>query len=433
MSSQRKILAASAAAALLLTQTCTAHAESPTALVVEAAPHKAAAHERSRTWQAILARPSLAVALAFDEATESSEAARLWRVVARDGLLLASYSDDLGRGFSSPVRVNAEPESILGDGENRPKLVVQKGVLYVSWTHGLSGPMTGDIRFSRSLDGGRSFTTPLTVNDNREVISHRFDALTVDRHGHVALAWLDKRDLQAAQKAGQPYSGAAVYVAESLDGGKSFSANRKLADHSCECCRIGLAQDADGVPVALWRHIYAAADGSQIRDFAIARFNAAAQRTSEDGWQLNGCPHHGGALAIDTQGRRHLSWFTGAKDKAGLWYRHIDGQTAHAAQLFADGERQPAHASLQVQGDAVFIAWQEYDSDAQVLRIQVMHSRDRGEHWSVPVTQAMTAHAADYAQLIRGRGKVWLVWNTADEGLRLWPLEIVAGPGTGQP
>lgn len=366
------------------------------------------------------ARPTLAVAVAFDEQ------GRLWRVAIADGFLLASHSSDLGHSFSAPVRINSTAETILGDGENRPKLQIRKGVMYVSWTRSLGKPMTGDIRFSRSHDGGQSFSPPLTINDNHDIISHRFDALSADDQGHVALAWLDKRDLHAAQQAGQPYHGATVYLAESSDGGQHFTANRKLADHSCECCRIALTRDRDGTPVALWRQVFTHSspgpDDLQIRDFALARFDSTQPtRATQDDWQLNGCPHHGADLAIDAHGSRHLAWFTGATGKAGLWYRRIDGTKAGTAMSFGNSEHQPGHASLLVDGNHVFLAWQEYDG--QALRIQVMHSSDRGDHWSAPATQARTAHAADYPQLLAGRGKVWLVWNTLDEGLRLWPLE----------
>lgn len=379
----------------------------------------------------MLARPSLAVAVAFDDS------GRLWQVAAKEGRLLLSHSDDLGATMSAPAPINREAEAILGDGENRPKLVIHKlngmQALFFSWTRGLAEPMTGDIRFSRSLDDGKTFSAPITVNDNRDAISHRFEALSVDDEGRVALAWLDKRDLSAAQKAGEKYAGAAVYVAESGDGGKTFAANRKLADHSCECCRIALARDADGAPVALWRQVFEGPDGRQIRDFAIARFDETMRRATEDGWQLDGCPHHGATLAIDAQGSRHLAWFTGASGKAGLWYRRIDGAQSRPAMPFGDAERQPGHAGIFVRNDSVYLVWQEYDGDARTLRIQLMSSHDRGEHWSAPVTQATTLHAADYPQLVEGRGKVWLAWNSADEGLRLWPLEVAEPHETTSP
>lgn len=380
---------------------------------------------RQQAWQSQLNRPSLAVALAFDDAVA---AGRLWQIRVQQGRLLASYSDDLGASFSAPVAINAEPEAILADGENRPKLVIRQGVLYVSWTRALAKPMTGDIRFSVSRDGGRSFSTPLTINDDPAIISHRFDALVADGGGQVALAWLDKRDLQAAQQAGRAYRGAAIYVAESHDGGQSFAANRKLADHSCECCRVALALDVDGVPVALWRHVFLDEAGNQQRDFAMARFDAAppaVMRASQDGWQLDGCPHHGADLAIDERGRRHLVWFTGAPGKAGLWYRHGDGDDLQAARPFGAASRQAARATVRTLGQRVVVAWQEYDG--QRLQLRLMQSSDRGEHWSEPRTQASSSAAADYPQLLLGRGRIWLAWHTAAEGLRLFdiaPVEI---------
>lgn len=421
---KRGLSAALAAAVLSLALTAAGAAgvESP-ATAPAARKSPAASQERMKAWQAILAKPSLAVAVAFDEG------GRLWRVANRDGYLLASHSDDLGRSFSEPRRINPEPEAILGDGENRPKLVVSRGVLHVSWTRGLSGPMTGDIRYSQSRDAGRSFSVPLTINDDRDIISHRFDALVADERGRVALAWLDKRDLQAAQQAARPYRGAAVYVAESHDGGQSFAANRKLADHSCECCRIGLASDVDGVPVALWRHVFVDAAGQPIRDFALARFDVAGQaitRASEDGWQLNGCPHHGADLAIDAAGRRHLVWFTGAAGKAGLWYRHGDGSAWQAPMPFGEAGRQPARATVRTLASRVVVAWQEFDG--QNLYLRVMQSSDRGEHWTAPATQASTTQAADYPQLLVGRGQIWLAWHTAAEGLRLFALTPAPTP-----
>ena len=200
-----------------------------------AAAPGAAPVDREKIWKDILAKPSLAATAAFDES------GRLWLASIRGRHLYVSHSDDGGANLSAPVKVNAEPEDILGDGENRPKIIARKGVVYVSYTRALEKPMTGDIRFSRSLDGGKSFSAPLTVNDNREVISHRFEAMGVNGRGQVYLAWLDKRDLSAALKKGEQYTGAAVYYAVSDDGGASFRPNVKVADHSCECCRVAMA------------------------------------------------------------------------------------------------------------------------------------------------------------------------------------------------
>lgn len=367
--------------------------------------------DREAMWKEILAKPSVAVAAAFDEK------GRLWVVNYEKRHLYARYSDDLGRTMSPPVRINAGPEDMLGDSENRPKLVVRGESLFVSYTAGLSKPMTGDIRFSRSSDGGKTFSDPVTVNDNREIISHRFDALTVGADGRIALAWLDKRDIEAAQRSGTQYKGAAVYVAESVDGGRSFGPNRKLADHTCECCRVGLAVDRDGTPVAFWRHIF---DGG-IRDFALARFDEPVRRATEDGWKIDGCPHHGGDLSIDSRGGRHLAWFTGAPGNPGLFYRRIDGEQMAVAMPFGDLDAQPGHPTVLTQEQKVFLAWREFDG--RQMTIKTMVSRDRGETWGRAARRAVTTSAADYPLLLAGRGKVWLAWNTVSEGFRVFDLE----------
>ena len=68
---------------------------------------------RTKAWKEALAKPSLAVTAAFDRS------GRLWRASLKDGRVLVSASDDLGKTFGPPVPANVEPETIIGDGENR--------------------------------------------------------------------------------------------------------------------------------------------------------------------------------------------------------------------------------------------------------------------------------------------------------------------------
>ncbi len=95
------------------------------------------------------------------------------------------------------------------------------------------------------------------MHHDRQLITHRFESLLVDRTGRVWVAWIDKRDLGVAQAAKREYAGAAVYYAYSDDrGAKVGRAIIKLADNSCECCRIALTLDSKGRAVAMWRHVF---------------------------------------------------------------------------------------------------------------------------------------------------------------------------------
>lgn len=339
--------------------------------------------------------------------------------------LYVRHSDDGGATFSAPIQVNPDQEDILGDGENRPKILVRKGIVYVSYTQALAKPMTGSIRFSRSLDGGKTFSAPVTVNDNREVISHRFEALEVNDRGQVYLAWLDKRDLSAAQREGKPYRGAAIYYAVSEDGGASFRPNLKAADHSCECCRVAMALDSDGTPVVFWRHIY----GRNERDHAMLRLDGRSRpiRVSYDRWEVDACPHHGGAVSIASDGVYHFVWFDNAPERHGLFYAYSAdrGKSFSTSLSFGNYEAQAAHPHVLSLGRKVFVAWKEFDGENATVRLMV--SSDGGKTWSPPQRLAATSGASDHPILISDGKVPYLSWNTAKEGFRL--IEIKAEGG----
>ena len=78
--------------------------------------------------------------------------------------VLLYRSSDEGKTWSAPTAVNAQPEQISADGENRPKIAfAADGGLLVAWTRPLGKPYSGAIRLARADDGQR-FSAPLTVH-----------------------------------------------------------------------------------------------------------------------------------------------------------------------------------------------------------------------------------------------------------------------------
>jgi len=372
--------------------------------------------DRDKRWKESLAKPSLAVTGTFDEN------GRLWLADIRGQHVYVSYSDDHGVTRSAPVKVNAEPENILGDGENRPKIAARKGMIFVSYTQGLAKPMSGDIRFSRSTDGGKSFSAPITVNGNREIISHRFDSLAVNGKGHVYIAWLDKREQSVAEKRGEKYNGSAIYYAMSDDSGTSFRHNIKIADHVCECCRTAMAIDSDDYPVVTWRHIY---DGN-VRDHALVKLDGkmAPVRLSNENWSIAACPHHGPSLSIAADGAYHAAWFSNAPQQRGLFYAYSTdrGKTFSSPLNFGNIEAQPSRPYVLSLGSRVYLAWKEFDGES--TGILGMRSVDGGKSWSAPERLAATSDISDWPMLIGENSRVYLSWNTRNEGYRL--IEISA-------
>jgi len=391
-------------------------------IALAAAVHPALAHDdhaasaardaMNRHWQERLAaRAGAAVSVAADAG------GRLWLARVDKGHVVVSRSGDGGKTFGGEVQVNAVAEAILADGQNRPQLLVAGDTIVVAWAQALPKLHSGHIRFARSVDGGRSFSPPVNVNDDGAEIGHSFPAMASDGKGGLAIAWLDARDKEAATAAGAKYAGSGVYFVTSADNGAQFSPNRRLAGHSCECCRIGLAYGRGGEAQALWRHVF----GDNIRDFALARLAADAQiaRASDDDWQIDACPHHGGALAIDGEGRRHLVWFTGSAKRPGIHYRYADGAQFSPPVALGDADAQPGHPVVFAAGSNVWLAWREFDG--KQYRVKAQRSVDRGASWQAARSVAVAERTADLPIFVAGARSPLLAWY-ADGSVRIFDL-----------
>lgn len=379
------------------------------------APAPAHQHEMA----AMAHEPALGASAAFDAD------GRLWLVDVHDGHVQLRRSDDLGKTFTAPVDVNAVAEAIYASGENRPKIAFgPHGQIDVTWSHPLKAPWTGYVRFARSTDGGKTFSAPVTVHHDRTRITHRFDALAVAGNGDIVVAWIDKRDMEKAKADGHAYQGAAVYYSWSRDGGRTFARERKLMDHSCECCRIALATTPHGEVAAFFRGVY----GDNLRDHAYAVLHtdgraSHAERATFSDWQIAACPHHGPGLAIDAAGVRHAVWYEAAHGPA-IWYGQLQpGQRpAHRLRIGGAGA---SHADVAVQGDTVWVVWNQVD--AKGYRLMLRTSHDGGAHFDAARRLAQSAEAVYSPQLLLHDGHARVAWNTAN-GFRLLPVDAPARP-----
>lgn len=349
------------------------------------------------------ARNELAASAAVDLA------GNLWVVSARGGRLFVQKSAGDVDALSAPVAVFDAPMKVLAQGENRPKIAVtDKGVILVTFTTAGSAPYSGHVHFSRSTDGGRSFSRPRLINDDTRDISHRFDNLIIEGSGRIRVVWIDRRDVAD----GRAKVGASIFTAWSDDEGASWSPNARLAQSSCECCRIALATDAAGKAIALWRHVFE----PNIRDHALmAVDDKNLVRATFSDWRLDACPHQGPALAIDKTGVRHLVAFAGIKD-GGLFYSRLDanGKPLGQPQRLTDTG---AHAAIFTRDQEVLVAWIRFDGETH--RLELARSKDAGETWQPAVTLRASAGPVDQTQWLMRHNAPVLFWRTRNEGLQL--------------
>ena len=340
--------------------------------------------------------------------------------------------------WEAPRVLDNQGDPISADSENRPKLAFgPAGQVVISYTQPLPKPNTGFIRMLRSLDGGQTFSAPQTVHTDRQEITHRFESIAFDAQGALHTVWIDKRDLERAPKVGKKssYRGAAIYRNVSLDGGATFGPDIRVADHSCECCRIALAVGADGRAHALWRHVFA----PNVRDHAFATLDASPASTSPeatasaapsavpvratfDDWRVDGCPHHGPALVAAAQGGFHAVWF-GMRKPGALDAEGVPG--VRYARLNADGTPQPGseqllpdpraeHADVLAAGQQVAVVWRSVDGARSSARAWL--SSDGGRSFREQLLGEVSG-PNDFPRLAQHAGRMVVVWRNAQEVL----------------
>ncbi|MDO8437479.1 MAG: sialidase family protein [Nitrosomonadaceae bacterium] len=343
---------------------------------------------------------------------------RLWRVVPEKWHVYVDYSTDLGKTFSAPVRINKKSQRIKVSGENRPGIAVDRSGR-ISVIYPAEGTQPIALYFSTSTDNGRSFSIPKPLSDKASEANFFQGRLVLNASGQAHIFWLDERDRTDWRQPGN-----AIYYT-TVDGqGSPDFINQKLSDTLCECCRIAAAIDNDGQPVLFARFIYPGG----IRDHGLLRTRADGReplswRVTFDQWEIKGCPEHGPALSISTDGRYHIAWFTQGSVRQGLFYAYSSdrGQNFSYPLPFGTPEKLPSHPDIMARGKHVILTWTEYDgAKTQLL---MMQSTDGGQTWLPARSIAESTNRSDFPFLLSNARGIFVSWNSKSEGYRLIPLD----------
>lgn len=293
--------------------------------------------------------------------------------------VFVAVSRDGGRTFGYPVQVDSDAGDARLGGELPPRvdLVAVAGGsdpgIVVTWT--ARGETTA-IKTAKSVDGGKTFNAPVMLQSAGAAGDRGWPALTVDRAGVAHAIWLDHRGLAAAGAGGHDHhaAGAGDGAAMAQRSGLFYASvngavtsERELAKGVCYCCKTTIVSAPDGTIYAAWRHVYP----GNIRDIAFAvsrdggRTFSSPVRVSEDGWELQGCPDDGPAMAVDARGTVHIVWPTviqGERPEGALFYASTrDGlMFTPRVRVPTLGSPKPWHPQVVTSSDGrVFVAWDE--------------------------------------------------------------------------
>jgi len=342
--------------------------------------------------------------------------------------------------WHAPVRVSSGAEDANPHAQAPPQLAVgPQGQVYVAWTNAI--PIEGrrfaasNLYLARSTDGGQTFSPRQAVNTDAAGLpaSHTFHDLAVGPDGTIYVTWLDSRakDREQAKHAGKvpvrpaslsaPYRhevGSEVWMAVSHDEGRTFR-EAVVAKNTCECCRTSVEVAADNTVYVAWRHRFPNGE----RDIALASSSDGGTTFSDpvrvhaDGWAIEGCPHTGPSLAVDTDNRIHIAWYTGAASNPALYYTISEdgGRTFAPPQTLAAGV--PV-SQVKLGGNRharIWVAWE----DATTGHIRVAYTND-----GAPLAEVVHADLPVNSPAIAAVDGRWILAGQVEDRLR-----VVLGAG----
>jgi hypothetical protein len=290
--------------------------------------------------------------------------------------ILYSRSLGEGKGWNLYFRPSLETKTefqvnrIFGEvrdgGENGPILLKDqsKGALYAIWNAADPRHTLGNVlKFAAWNSERRTWSEPITINDDTGTSTHTFQGAAVGPDGVVHVAWLDRREVPVGKPEDYPGGGVktehkllddtvVIYTAK-WSGGKTFSRNVRVAGNVCACCRASIAFVGKRMLIA-WRSV----DTGGIRDIALAasadngRTWSAPRVAVRDDWKINACPHVGPAMATIGDSL-FLSWMTRGARRSGVFFTvsRDRGQTFGEPQLLSNGIGNATHPALTAGAD----------------------------------------------------------------------------------
>ena len=355
--------------------------------------------------------------------------------VAQDGTVLLSWIERgaegrhalrfsvLGGGDAwSPPRTIAEGENWFVNWADFPAVAtLPDGTMFAHWL-AKSGPGTYayDVRVTASRDRGTTWTAPVVPHRDGTQTEHGFVSMTPWSDREMGIVWLDGRKTAGGGHGEHGGPGAAMsLVHATVDAGGRLGAETILDPRVCDCCQTDAARTANGVVV-----VYRDRSEDEVRDMSVVRFAdgrwSQPHTLAADGWQINGCPVNGPAIAAEGD-KVAVAWFTAAHDKPAVKVAFSDdaGATFGAPIAVDEGRALGRVDVAMLDGSAALVSWLEQgDAGAAAFRVRrIGADGSRGPTATAAVSTG--ARSSGFPRMARSGSLVVLAWRDAADPPRV--------------
>jgi hypothetical protein len=332
-----------------------------------------------------------------------------WIERAGDNRFSLRFSVKEGDRWSLPQTI-AEGANWFVNWADFPSLIaLPDGSLAAHWLV-KSGPGTYayDVHMARSFDGGKTWERPFVPHRDGRQTEHGFVSMFAASDGLLGAVWLDGREMKGHESGHGHGNMTLRYVAIRRDG--SMTGEAALDAKVCECCQTSAAMTAAG-PVVVYRD----RSDQEIRDISIIRWQAGKwsepQTVHRDGWQINGCPVNGPAVAASDK-RVAVAWFTGANNKprVHLAFSADAGQSFGEPVTIDDGSPVGRVGVVLLPDGSAVVSWLEKLTGGGEVRVRRVEPGGKLGR-SITVAPSGTARSSGFPQMVRSGDQLIFAWT----------------------
>lgn len=345
--------------------------------------------------------------------------------VAANGRVYLSWIDRLEGGrvalrFASKENAGWSSSRTIAEGTNwfvnwadfPSLLVLPDGSMAAHWlAKSGAGTYAYNVNIARSFDGGKTWSKPFVPHRDGTQTEHGFVSLLPASNGAFTAIWLDGREMAGknSDHNGDHGQGSMTLRAATIRRNNVLEQEALLDAKVCECCPTSAALTALG-PVAVYRD----RGEQEMRDISIVRLRngkwSEPKTVFNDGWQINGCPVNGPAVAAAGK-RVAVVWFTGANNKSAvkLAFSNDAGETFDKPVVIDDGNPAGRVDLLLMPDGSAVVSWLEKVADGGEVRLRKVKP-DGSREAAITIAPAGTARSSGFPQMIRSGNSLVFAW-----------------------
>ncbi|MFK8043789.1 TlpA family protein disulfide reductase [Congregibacter sp.] len=295
--------------------------------------------------------------------TDLNAKSRLSYAKLGEGIKESSKGEGIEEGWSPPQTIS-EGDNWFVNWADFPALSVSGEGMVAHWLQ-RSGADTYDYDIAASVyDAEQQQWSPgQLVNTDGIKAEHGFVSMTPAGDQGTLITWLDGRNTRR-----QPTPGAMTLRSAVFDYQGNNLEEWELDETVCDCCQTSSAMTPKG-PVVVYRN----RTSDEIRDIFIVRMVdgvwSQPQAVHDDGWQVNGCPVNGPAVAARS-GSLVVAWFSAKSNepKVQLALSANSGETFSAPILVAASNTNGRVDTTILENGEILVSWMDdTDSNAKIM------------------------------------------------------------------